>query len=79
MTLLQNYSQDTIGIAIAVLCILVAVLLTIYRTGSNLPGRRRNSQPAIIIAGPPGSGKTALYTIVRWRRIPNADATLTNL
>ncbi|VVT45744.1 uncharacterized protein SAPINGB_P000869 [Magnusiomyces paraingens] len=64
------------GIIVALVCILLGIALTVYRTGNNLPGgRKRNSQPTIIIAGPPSGGKTSLYTLLTTGKVEDTVTT----
>lgn len=61
----EIFREHALAIILAIVFATLGIVLTVYRTGSNIPGRsKRISQPAIIIVGPPGAGKTSLYTLV---------------
>lgn len=66
LSLQETFSSTTgQGVLIAAICVLFAVFLTVFRTIGGLSSKsKKNSQPAIIIVGPQGSGKTSLYTLV---------------
>lgn len=58
--------NTTIIVSLLLVIITTALLLIVQRTSTNvIPGQKiSNRDPTFIIAGPPNSGKTSLFTLV---------------
>lgn len=59
------FSKYGTGILLALVCVLIGTVFLVFQAlGSFTSNNKRHSQPTIIIAGPQGAGKTALYTLL---------------
>lgn len=56
--------SNTLGIAVASLLVLITCVAYYILTARRSAVSTKNRDPALFIAGPSNSGKTALYTLV---------------